>query len=1152
MRRHFQGLGAALLLLLVAVPASAQKITATLRGTVTDPQGAAIAGAQVTVKNEGTGLTRSALTNSAGIYSFAELPVGSYRVDVTYTGFKSEARSKIVLNVAETRAVDVQLQTGGVSEVVDVEVAAVAVKTVGADVSGLVSGEEARELPLNGRNFMQLTLLQPGVVAQEGLNTRDKGLAGGSDVSVSGGSTTSNLWMVDGANNNDVGSNRTILVYPSVDAIEEFKVQRNNYGAEFGQSGGAQINLVTRGGTNSYHGSGYYYARRDQWNSTDYFLKQAHQEKAPLKWDDFGGTFGGPIIKDKLHFFISEEKNKDKRSDVRSAFVPTQAERNGDFSAPGIAGCSSPKPIDPLTGQPFPGNIIPANRISQGGKLMISQMSLPNTTPTGGSCNNWVQAVPTPIDWRQDSARLDWTVTSSTRLMLRYTHDSWKADQNLWGDDPFPSISSSWNQPGKSLVAQLNKNIGSTMVNSLTFSYSANRIDATRVGDNPELATQIAAAIPTLYAADIKERRGAGMPMASWGSLGPYGGGILWNQAPWTNNQDLFVIKDDYSAVFGKHFIKAGFLGSYNKKNEEPANTSQESVSVNGVAGFLGPNGYAPNAQTNNEIANWLLNGMVWNTSEIRTNKSVQQRWKDYEAYIADTFKASRTVTVDFGARVSHLTPPYIADDQMATFDLSAVNRAFGDSPCNGLIYVPGNNPCPALGLKGGVDGPNRSVVPTKALLVAPRLGFAWDLKGNGKTAIRGGVGLFYARERLSSGLALGGNPPFSGTAAVTRTLASSAAVTGSSAPSFGSPSAGIEQKAANSHNWQWNVSVQRELRRNTVLEVAYVGNWGDDLLGQTNLNEIAPANRVAYSRTGNAALRPLNGIAGIGDGNIALTTHDRNSIYHGLQTALVSRFGHGSILSLSYTFAKAISNTGISNADGPGISQRNAYTDSTQPEPDRARAAIDRRHLFNGTLVLAGPSLDGKGAAKAFFGDWEFTSIVQAQSGAPFTIFLGGVPGLSGNGNLAGTGYAGNQRPDRVLDQPCHIDDPNNPTQWFNPAAWTVNGHQIGTNGTSGRHICDGPSFFKVDAALYKNFKLTKGVVLQLRAEMFNVFNRVNFLSDDGNVSVTWTPQNVVYDTGNAATANRIVSSTVGGGFGQLNKAGDARQMQLGIRLSF
>src|SRR4029453_19180962 len=222
---------------------------------------------------------------------------------------------------------------------------------------------------------------------------------------------------------------------------------------------------------------------------------------------------------------------------------------------------------------------------------MMQLMALPNTTPIGGSCNNWIEAVATPVGWRRGNARLDWTVSAGARVMLRYTQDSWTGDPNQWGDDPFPLVRSVWNQPGKSLVAQLNQNIGSRMVNSLTFSYSANKIEVTRAGDD-ELVQQIAGAIPTLFDSGIKEQGGAGQPGAMWGSLGPYGGGILWNQAPWVNNQDLYVLKDDYSAVFGKHFVKAGALYSYNKKNEEPANTTQESVQVNGTTGFLGPNGY--------------------------------------------------------------------------------------------------------------------------------------------------------------------------------------------------------------------------------------------------------------------------------------------------------------------------------------------------------------------------------------------------------------------------------------------------------------------------------------------------------------------------------------------------------------------------------
>jgi hypothetical protein len=1130
------------------MPALAQRISATIRGTVTDPTGAVVSGAKVTVTNEATGLTRSAPSNSAGNYSFAELPVGSYRVEVETAGFKTAVRSKIAVNVADTRAVDVQLETGGVSEQVNVEVAAVAVKTVGAEIAGVVNGEQVRELPLNGRNFLQLTLLQPGVTANEGLSTVDKGLQGGSDVSVSGGSTTSNLWLVDGADNVDHGSNRTILVYPSLDAIEEFKIQRNNYGAEFGQAGGAQVNLVTRGGTNEFHGSGYYFIRRDGLNSNDYFLEQAGQPKGHLKWDDFGATLGGPVIKDKLHFFVSWEKNKDDRSDVRSGFVPTAAERAGDFSGAPLAGCTPQVPKDPLTGQPFPGNKIPANRLNAAGVAFLNLYQLPNNTPSSG-CNNYVASVPAPIDWHQINARMDWSVSSSTRVMVRYTQDAWKADNTiLWGDSRTSTVGSNWDQPGKSLVAQLNQNIGSKMTNSLTFSYSANTITATRTGDAAKV-DEINKLIPTVYPASIKERGGQGQPLF-WGA-GPYGN--LWNQSPWKNNQDLYVLKDDWSSVFGKHFVKAGLLASSNAKNEEPNNTSQESVNFGGSAGYVTPNGYVPGLNTGNPLADMLLLGTAYGTGEVKTNKSVQQRWKDFEFYAADSYKVAPRWTADFGVRFSHMQPPYMKDDAMGNFVVASVNPLLGNAACNGMEYPPGTNPCPALGLVGGSDGPNRQLVPTKLFWVAPRLGVAWDVYGNGKMAVRAGVGRFYQRDRVSPGLGVGGNPPFSGSANVTRTLNSATPVTGAAAAAYGSPGNALEQREANSNYWQWNVAVEREIVRNTVLEVAYVGSKGLDLFGQTNLNEVAPQNRLAYALTGNVALRPLNGITNIGDSNVALWQHNRNSIYHALQVGMNSHFGTGSQFSLAYTWSKLIANTGVANADGPGLSGNNAYIDSTQPQLERSRGANDRTHIFNATLVLALPKLEDKSpATRAIFGDWEFTTIVQAGTGFPLTVATGSVPGLTGAGGLpSGTGNGGNlSRPDVVAGQACHIDT-GSPTQWLNPAAFTLNGYKIGTNGNLARNTCNGPSSATVDASLYKNIKVSGRVKLQLRFEVFNLFNRTNFLGNSmtngGQISY-YNPGNVVFN----ADKTQIVSATPAGNFGQLTAAGPPRTAQVGIRLSF
>src|SRR5919204_3758242 len=289
-------------LLASAAPAFAQRTTASVRGTVTDPSKAVVPGATVTVTNRDTGLTRTTTTNAEGVYSVSELPVGRYTVSVELQGFKTATRTDIVLNVADDLKIDFELAAGALSETVSVSAESTPVKTVGGDVSGVITGQQVRELPLNGRNFLQLATLMPGVSAPDFLNVKDKGLLGGSDLSVSGAGVTANLWTVDGANNNDVGSNRTILIYPSVDAIEEFKILRNDYGPEFGQAAGAQINIVTRGGTNRFSGSGFYFVRNDALNAKNYFLEQANQPKEKLQRNDFGGTFGGPIVRDKLFF----------------------------------------------------------------------------------------------------------------------------------------------------------------------------------------------------------------------------------------------------------------------------------------------------------------------------------------------------------------------------------------------------------------------------------------------------------------------------------------------------------------------------------------------------------------------------------------------------------------------------------------------------------------------------------------------------------------------------------------------------------------------------------------------------------------------------------------------------------------------------------
>lgn len=1129
-RAIFSLLGALALILCASIAAHAQVITASVRGTVLDEQGAALAGADVTITNADTGYNRTAKSGTDGEYNFPDLPLGTYRLHVTHAGFKAETQTGIVLHVNDSLTINVQLKVGAVSESITVEAAPIAVETTSGELTGLIDGAQVSELPLNGRNFMQLVTLMPGVAAGEAYSVNNKGLKGGSNLSVSGSASNGNQWLVDGANNNDTGSQRTILIYPSTESIQEFKIERSSYGAEFGGMSGATINLVTKSGSNDFRGSVYYSGRNDALNAYDTILKAGCPTCAKNKFrgNDYGYTIGGPVKKGKIFFFWSQEWNKRIEGLARSGHVPTMGERVGDFTA--IAACPLANPGDSnnVAGFPFNGltdpnpadgsafgkapnsagtmvpAILPADRMTTQAQLLMTQY--PKPTLSNPCVNqNWTASLNNPTPWREENARGDINLSKTLTLMLKYTNDSWTLGTPSagfgWGSNPFGVIDESWVQPGRIAAAKLSKTIGTSMVNDFQFSYSANRI--TIEPSNLALETQINDAIPWIYPTSGKKfgDKGPSAWFSGWGNSHIPG---VWTIAPWKNTLDHYTLQDDFSRVQGRHILKFG--GMYRRSAKDEQNPNLE---FGGIFGTVGYQGFTSGSnKTGYDVSDMELKHMAVVVNETNTILINDIRWYDAGFYAADNFRWTSRFTVNYGARYELLPNPYFADDLYTSFNPSAYQASLGTDPCNGLLYSPGlkSSPCAAIGALGGKVGPNRALWNNNNHMIAPRLSVAWDPTGKGKWAIRAGAGQFFNRDRLFA-LQIGGqNPPFlkNFTATNGRFLDSVTPPTNSTfGAGYGGASVGGETGNQMPNSWQYNVTIQHELWKDSRIEIGYVGNQNLHWEIRSDVNAVHSADRLAYfqdsactttnnlcgtgvsSGSARQALRPFGAMRA--DNTILYYSHSGQSNYNGLQTLFQTRFHRNSTLQVAYTWSKLISDTQL-------IDSPNNNVDYYNPRANRGPDVLNRAHILSANFIYNLPTLQDQNAyVRNSLGSWELSSIISIASGPNVTPYINSA---SGGGDFAGTGNGGNETPMRVAGQPCRASTSNG-EQWLNPNAYTMNGYQIGKLGNSGFGICAGPGNNNVDFSLRKNFKLTERVKMQFQLDFFNLFNHAQYRSD-------------------------------------------------------
>jgi hypothetical protein len=1041
--------------------ASAQEITGTITGFVRDSSGAVVPGAMVTVKNTATGQERKVTTGDAGEYAIPLLPIGPYTVMVEKSGFKKYLRENIVLHVNERLPVDVELQVGAIEETVTIIGAAPLVKTETHTVESLITGEMIRELPLNNRNFAQLTQIAPGVSSTQGSTLGFGGLTGIS-ISINGGRTTAINFSLDGARNVDTGSNNTLFNYPSVDAIAEFNIMTNSYDAQFGRNGSGVVNVVTRSGGRDFHGAAYEFLRNDKLQARNPFLTAplrgiSHADcfaaganpsrdercrfKGPLRYNNFGYNVGGPVWipklygsgRDKTFFFFSQEFRRIRETAIRFGQYPTAAQRQGVFTT---------TITDPRTGQPFPNNTIPADRIDRNARQIIDNfMPLPNSPTEGPNAFRTTGSAPT--NFHQELVRIDHNFSDKVKVWGRYIHDNTGTEEigGLFNGLVFPGVATTaTNTPADNVVVRLTTVISPTLLNEVGYDFARNEISSEIIGRGLRAnfsGIQIPEVFPgspggALPAITIS---GFSTPLAFFG--------------PFLNDNPSHTVTDNFTWNKGTHTFKAGVLISHEAKNEN-------------AGGGATPGNFSFTGRfSGNALADFML-GLAQSYAEDQTDVRVQERYNAYEWYAQDAWRARRNLTLTYGVRHSIFLNPTDINNILISFLPQLYN------PARAVRLNPDGTIAPGSGdrfngiIFAGQNSPYGERVQSSSYnTIGPRVGFAWDPFDDGKMAIRGGYGMYFDRSLIGIVEQNGFSDPRANQRVnIDNTFLSN--------PSGGAPNTAIFPlgltatgdpfKVPTTH--QWSLGVQRQLGSDVAVEVTYAGSHGNHLLHQFNLNQPRPL--VAQQRgVGLNFVRPF-----IGFGNINVRETTANSVYHALQTSFRKRFTHGLMLNANYTFGKTLTDSSNDRTDTP--------QNTLDYRIERGRASFQRTHVFTFTYLWEIPfPKQANALVRGILGGWQAGGTTFFWSGVPLTITQGG--------DLLTVG--GNTRPNLI----GHPEGPKTIAQWFNTAAFTP---ATTTFGTSGRGVVTGPGVNNWDISLVKNFRWGESLRLRFSTDFVNAFN--------------------------------------------------------------
>ncbi len=1177
-------LAAALVLVSAMGVAKAQEVSGSISGTVADASGAAIKGAHVTFTNVERGLVvREVNTNSAGFYTATSLPLGTYRIAITDAGFGGQNLENVALHANDALTVNGSLKAGA-TETVSVEASALAVNTENAAQQTLIDGTQVRELVLSTRNYEQLVGLQPGVAYTGGDqiyigNSNPVGATNVVNFSVNGARTSGNNWTVDGADNVDRGSNFTLLTYPSVDAIAEFKTLRGTYSAEYGRSASGAINVITKSGTKDFHGSVYEFVRNDLFNANATLNKltttpagatKTTSPRSKLRYNDFGGTFGGPVWiphvydgrKHGTFFFYSQELRRViLYNPITLTGVPSLNERNGIFTSPVCTYQSTFLPGQPDTtaanlGKCRTGGATTTVAITS----PLAQAYLKDIYAGVGQPDATGTLVLAPqrsiYNGNQQIGRIDQQFGTKLSAFFRIINDSIPTIEpgGLFQGSGYPGVNTtSSNAPGRIYLGHATYVISPKFLIEGGYALSKGALISDPIGtalnaNSPDVK-------PTLpYASSLP--RVPTLTFSSAPSIVTYGPYRDYN-----TNHNVFA---DITRVFGTHTLKVGI--DYNHYNKRENNASANAGSFAFTNGNL-PTGSA--AQPFQQAFANFLSGYVTTFSQASVDVTPSVTAQQIEAFVQDDWKVTPRLTVNAGLRYSRFGQPTDANHQLTTFDPSLYNPA--NAPTvdrNGLLCVVGA-PCTGVTPNGtltyrqaitngvsvngklvggtangttvlGTNSPyGDKVGKTDNLNFAPRLGFAYDVFGNGRTSLRGGYGLAYDSALFGTyEQNIFQNPPFILTPSISNTNFDNPAAVSANVSYAAQLIRATSPKFHTPYDQQYSLSLQNQLPGKIFSELAYVGSTQVHLLGLIDINEVpvgayatavGAANNTAVTSTNTVVLnayRPYKGYQAINSVNPIFSGN-----YNSLQLALKRQFSHGSQVGVNYTFSKALTN---SNADRTGAPQNSANIAA-----EYGRAAADRRNMFNMNAVYVVPfMIQQHGIVGRILGGWEVSGLAFVNSGLPLNATTTGL-------DPAGVGFLGSSaaggRPDRVADPNADGAAYKIHTRqhWYNVNAFTAVPVGQFRPGNNQRNDIEGPGWWRADVGAFKNLTIFERVHLQFRGEAYNVFNHTN---PDG-----ITTGSIVSGI-NATTGATTYSSTAG----NVTSYRDKRILQLGAKLVF